>query len=586
MAYQALYRVWRSQRFDDVVGQKAITQTLKNAIVQKKTSHAYLFTGPRGTGKTSAAKIFAKAINCKHSQDGEPCNVCETCVAITEGRLNDVIEIDAASNNGVEEIRDIRDKAKYAPTQAEYKVYIIDEVHMLSTGAFNALLKTLEEPPQNVIFILATTEPHKIPLTIISRTQRFDFKRISTQDIVDHMAHIMQEMALDYEEQALYVIGRAAEGGMRDALSILDQTISFSDEKVTLEDAMQVTGSLTYEMMDHYIQCCVAGDVERALEGLESILGEGKEARRFLEDLLLYCRDLLMYQQAPKLLAEKAGTLTEAFKELATQTPAEKIYQLIQILSDTQNEIRFTNNANIYLEVATVKLAKTVQPNKHNTPETANQDGSAEGNPELADLQNQIGQLKKELAELKKHGVAAKEADAPRQQARPQAPKSSFRVPTERVYQVLNEATRTHLMNVKNVWEDLLQTLSVTQRAMLKASEPVAASPKGIVVAFDYEIVCARATDDEEMQLAFNNNLSRLMDYTPEMVCITRENWPKLRQSFINQNQGSLNHSEPENEMARLADEPPVTNEHSQENPVVDEAIAMFGEELVEVLDD
>ncbi|EEU91954.1 TPA: DNA polymerase III subunit gamma/tau [Enterococcus faecalis] len=586
MAYQALYRVWRSQRFDDVVGQKAITQTLKNAIVQKKTSHAYLFTGPRGTGKTSAAKIFAKAINCKHSQDGEPCNVCETCVAITEGRLNDVIEIDAASNNGVEEIRDIRDKAKYAPTQAEYKVYIIDEVHMLSTGAFNALLKTLEEPPQNVIFILATTEPHKIPLTIISRTQRFDFKRISTQDIVDHMAHIMQEMALDYEEQALYVIGRAAEGGMRDALSILDQTISFSDEKVTLEDAMQVTGSLTYEMMDHYIQCCVAGDVERALEGLESILGEGKEARRFLEDLLLYCRDLLMYQQAPKLLAEKAGTLTEAFKELATQTPAEKIYQLIQILSDTQNEIRFTNNANIYLEVATVKLAKTVQPNKHNTPETANQDGSAEGNPELADLQNQIGQLKKELAELKKHGVAAKEADAPRQQVRPQAPKSSFRVPTERVYQVLNEATRTHLMNVKNVWEDLLQTLSVTQRAMLKASEPVAASPKGIVVAFDYEIVCARATDDEEMQLAFNNNLSRLMDYTPEMVCITRESWPKLRQSFINQNQGSLNHSEPENEMARLADEPPVTNEHSQENPVVDEAIAMFGEELVEVLDD
>ncbi|NST41750.1 DNA polymerase III subunit gamma/tau [Enterococcus faecalis] len=586
MAYQALYRVWRSQRFDDVVGQKAITQTLKNAIVQKKTSHAYLFTGPRGTGKTSAAKIFAKAINCKHSQDGEPCNVCETCVAITEGRLNDVIEIDAASNNGVEEIRDIRDKAKYAPTQAEYKVYIIDEVHMLSTGAFNALLKTLEEPPQNVIFILATTEPHKIPLTIISRTQRFDFKRISTQDIVDHMAHIMQEMALDYEEQALYVIGRAAEGGMRDALSILDQTISFSDEKVTLEDAMQVTGSLTYEMMDHYIQCCVAGDVERALEGLESILGEGKEARRFLEDLLLYCRDLLMYQQAPKLLAEKAGTLTEAFKELATQTPAEKIYQLIQILSDTQNEIRFTNNANIYLEVATVKLAKTVQPNKHNTPETANQDGSAEGNPELADLQNQIGQLKKELAELKKHGVAAKEADAPRQQARPQAPKSSFRVPTERVYQVLNEATRTHLMNVKNVWEDLLQTLSVTQRAMLKASEPVAASPKGIVVAFDYEIVCARATDDEEMQLAFNNNLSRLMDYTPEMVCITRESWPKLRQSFINQNQGSLNHSEPENEMARLADKPPVTNEHSQENPVVDEAIAMFGEELVEVLDD
>ena len=255
MAYQALYRVWRSQRFDDVVGQKAITQTLKNAIVQKKTSHAYLFTGPRGTGKTSAAKIFAKAINCKHSQDGEPCNVCETCVAITEGRLNDVIEIDAASNNGVEEIRDIRDKAKYAPTQAEYKVYIIDEVHMLSTGAFNALLKTLEEPPQNVIFILATTEPHKIPLTIISRTQRFDFKRISTQDIVDHMAHIMQEMALDYEEQALYVIGRAAEGGMRDALSILDQTISFSGV-LGLPCRLRQTALLKCQQAEKSIFCC------------------------------------------------------------------------------------------------------------------------------------------------------------------------------------------------------------------------------------------------------------------------------------------------------------------------------------------
>lgn len=584
--YQVLYRKWRPQTFSDVVGQPHVTASLSGAVKSGRLSHAYLFTGSRGTGKTSCAKILAKAMNCEHPVDGNPCNACDTCRGIDNGSILDVIEIDAASNNGVDNIRDLREEANYTPTAAKYRVYIIDEVHMLSTGAFNALLKTLEEPPQNVIFILATTEPHKIPLTIISRTQRFDFKRISTQDIVDHMAHIMQEMALDYEEQALYVIGRAAEGGMRDALSILDQTISFSDEKVTLEDAMQVTGSLTYEMMDHYIQCCVAGDVERALESLESILGEGKEARRFLEDLLLYCRDLLMYQQAPKLLAEKAGTLTEAFKELATQTPAEKIYQLIQILSDTQNEIRFTNNANIYLEVATVKLAKTVQSNKHNTPETTNQGGSAEGNPELADLQNQIGQLKKELAELKKHGVAAKEADAPRQQARPQAPKSSFRVPTERVYQVLNEATRTHLMNVKNVWEDLLQTLSVTQRAMLKASEPVAASPKGIVVAFDYEIVCARATDDEEMQLAFNNNLSRLMDYTPEMVCITRESWPKLRQSFINQNQGSLNHSEPENEMARLADEPPVTNEHSQENPVVDEAIAMFGEELVEVLDD
>ncbi|MBO0440837.1 DNA polymerase III subunit gamma/tau [Candidatus Enterococcus ikei] len=582
MAYQALYRVWRSQRFDDVVGQKAITQTLKNAIIQKKTSHAYLFTGPRGTGKTSAAKIFAKAINCKHSVDGEPCNKCETCIAITEGRLNDVIEIDAASNNGVEEIRDIRDKAKYAPTQAEYKVYIIDEVHMLSTGAFNALLKTLEEPPQNVIFILATTEPHKIPLTIISRTQRFDFKRISTQDIVDHMGYILKEIDVDFEEQALYVIGRAAEGGMRDALSILDQTISFSDEKVTLQDAMQVTGSLTYEMMDQYISSCTTGDVEQALETLENILSSGKEARRFLEDLLLYCRDLLMFQQAPNLLTEKVGNLTENFKELAKQTPAEKIYQMIQILSDTQNDIRFTNNANIYLEVATVKLAKSVKK-----PTVISEDVQPIATEEITVLQQQIEHLQKELTELKKNGVAAKEVE-PVKTTRVTSNKNALRIPTELVYKVLNEATKDHLLNVKNVWDDLLQMMSVTQRAMLKASEPVAAGPNGLVIAFDYEIVCGRAMDDEELQLAVHNNLSRLVNYAPDMVCITKESWPKLRQSFISQNKETpsdqANGEQSVNEENHLL----VENEPTQEvnNQVVDEAIAMFGTELVEVIND
>lgn len=582
MTYQALYRVWRSQRFDDVVGQKAITQTLKNAIVQKKTSHAYLFTGPRGTGKTSAAKIFAKAINCQHSVDGEPCNECETCIAITEGRLNDVIEIDAASNNGVEEIRDIRDKAKYAPTQAEYKVYIIDEVHMLSTGAFNALLKTLEEPPKNVIFILATTEPHKIPLTIISRTQRFDFKRITTQDIVNHMAYILKEISVGYEEQALYVIGRSAEGGMRDALSILDQTISFSEDKVTLADAMQVTGSLTYEMMDNFISYCVAGDVEQSLEVLENILDSGKEARRFLEDLLLYTRDLLMYQQAPNLLSEKAGHLTDKFKEIANNTSAEKIYQLIQILSDTQHEVRFTNNANIYLEVATVKLAKSEKPNLVIEPQAHDTNLL-----DVSIMQKQIEQLQQELTSLKKNGVSQPESQPVKPaNNRVTSSRNVLRIPTERVYQVLNEATREHLGNVKNVWEDLLQMLSVTQRAMLKASEPVAASPTGVVIAFDYEIVCGRAMDDEELQLAVHNNLSRLVNYAPSMICITRDNWPSLRQSFITQNKENLVDVNDQIDVSatELSDINEIAEE--KENTVVDEAVALFGDSLVEVIND
>ncbi|WP_086351095.1 DNA polymerase III subunit gamma/tau [Candidatus Enterococcus clewellii] len=586
MAYQALYRVWRSQRFEDIVGQKAVTQTLRNAIMQHKTSHAYLFTGPRGTGKTSAAKIFAKAINCPNSVDGEPCNNCDICKEITEGRLNDVIEIDAASNNGVEEIRDIRDKAKYAPTQAEYKVYIVDEVHMLSTGAFNALLKTLEEPPKNVIFILATTEPHKIPLTIISRTQRFDFKRIGTQDIVDHLAHILIDSSLKYEEQALYTIARAAEGGMRDALSILDQALSFSEDEVTLADALQVTGSLTFEMMDRYISSCLSGDVEQGLETLEAILNSGTEASRFLEDILLYCRDLLMYQQAPKLLEGKTGTITETFKELAQQTEPERIYQLIQILSDTQNEIRFTNHATIYLEVGTVKLA---QGNRSMMATSAPTTGG-DANPEaVSELKIQIQKLQQEVDQLKKNGVAVAQETpkAPTRQAA--ANRNSLKIPTERVYKVLKEATKEHLLKVKDVWEDLLQLLSVTQRAMLKASEPVAGSPTSIVLAFDYEIVCARAAGDEEIQSAIQNSLSRLIDYAPEIVCITRESWPNLRKTFIQQNkdgQPEAENSGFESTVEGLPEEEMAEAETSNGQEIVNEAVNMFGTDIVEIVND
>ena len=302
MSYQALYRVWRPQTFEDLVGQDMITKTLKNALATKQTTHAYLFAGPRGTGKTSCAKLFAKALNCPNQVNGDPCNECEICKAITAGRLNDVIEIDAASNNGVEEIRDIRDKVKYAPTQADYKVYIIDEVHMLSTSAFNALLKTLEEPPANVVFILATTDPHKIPATIISRTQRFDFKRITSGAILERMEYILKQKQFEYDEQALNVIARAAEGGMRDALSILDQVLSFGDNKVTLDNALLVTGSVTRENLIKYLSQVQNHETVAGLQTIHAILDEGKDSKRLLEDLINCCRDLLLYKQAPEML--------------------------------------------------------------------------------------------------------------------------------------------------------------------------------------------------------------------------------------------------------------------------------------------
>lgn len=580
MAYQALYRVWRSQRFDDLVGQEAITKTLKNAIQQQKTSHAYLFTGPRGTGKTSAAKIFAKAINCPNSVDGEPCNECEMCHSITDGRQEDVIEIDAASNNGVEEIRFIRDRANYAPTTAKYKVYIIDEVHMLSTGAFNALLKTLEEPKEHVIFVLATTEPHKIPATIISRTQRFDFKRIDVQAIIGRMAYILEQSNQPYEEQALSVIARAAEGGMRDALSILDQAISFSNERITLEDALAVTGSLTTEMMDSFIGACLQQNVSGALEVLENILAEGKEARRLTEDLLLYCRDLLIYQQAPKLLENRAAYLTETFKQLADTTASERLYSMIKILSETQNEIRFTNHANVYLEVATVKLA-TPQTSSENAPATPINSGASSvvqsvDQSELLALKNQLQQLQSELQQIKTNPTVEKEE----RKVAPKKTASSYRVPTERVYQVLSEATKDHLVNVKNVWEDLLMALPVTQRAMLKASEPMAAGPGLMLIAFDYEIVCQRADSSDELRLNMQNTLSMMIkDYTPEVIFITRESWPRLRQAFVSQHHDrpvAAETNESDDEINLIPEE---TNE------VVEQAKSLFGD-LVTIKDD
>ena len=311
MSYQALYRVWRPQTFEDLVGQDMITKTLKNALATKQTTHAYLFAGPRGTGKTSCAKLFAKALNCPNQVNGDPCNECEICKAITAGRLNDVIEIDAASNNGVEEIRDIRDKVKYAPTQADYKVYIIDEVHMLSTSAFNALLKTLEEPPANVVFILATTDPHKIPATIISRTQRFDFKRITSGAILERMEYILKQKQFEYDEKALNVIARAAEGGMRDALSILDQVLSFGDNKVTLDNALLVTGSVTRENLIKYLSQVQNHETVAGLQTIHAILDEGKDSKRLLEDLINCCRDLLLYKQAPEMLEQTGSVMID-----------------------------------------------------------------------------------------------------------------------------------------------------------------------------------------------------------------------------------------------------------------------------------
>ena len=563
--YRALYRVWRPQRFDEIVGQQMITQTLKNAIMTHQTSHAYLFTGPRGTGKTSAAKIFAKALNCHHLVDGEPCNTCDTCKAITNGQLNDVIEIDAASNNGVEEIRDIRDKAKYAPTEADYKVYIIDEVHMLSTGAFNALLKTLEEPPANVIFILATTEPHKIPLTIISRTQRFDFRRITAKDSYARMVYILDQKKVTYDEKALRVIAQAAEGGMRDALSILDQVISFGDNTVTLEDALTVTGSVTKKLIADYMEEVTTHVTKPALETMRQILQEGKDANRFIEDLISYTRDVLLYQQAPEMVDSVAmGENDQRFADFAKSIDAEVLYQMIKTLNDIQQQMRFTTHPDVYLEVMTVKLAQLEAPTAAQTTSAPAADSAA-----VQQLTTKVDQLQTELQTLKAHGGVASPAKPAHVKTANNGGPTIKKVNVSQVYPILGAATKPDLMKVREVWSDLMNILSITQRALMHVSKPVAASDAGVVVAFDYPFLYQKAIDNQELMDALGNGLDRLMGTAPKIVCVPKEQWPQIRHDYLETHQS----------------EQPASTAAPVKPAVVDQAQQMFGD-LVEVKPD
>jgi len=356
MSYKALYRTYRPQTFGDVTGQEVVVKTLQNAIKNNKISHAYLFSGPRGTGKTSVARIFAKALNCTDLQNNEPCDKCISCQEISQGYNPDVIEIDAASNNGVDEIRDIREKVKFLPSGSKYKVYIIDEVHMLSGGAFNALLKTLEEPPKHAIFILATTEPQKLPATIISRCQRFEFKALSVNEINERLKSICELENVDITEAALNSISESAEGAMRDALSILDQAISYGNKNIDVEDINGVTGVLSFEKMISLTKFIEERNVHNVISLLNELIANGKEVSKIVNSLLVFYRDVLLYKSIGDSDLSKYIFGKEDFQDFSQIIPTSKIMYFIDILCDVQSKVKFSTTPNIFLEISLIKM--------------------------------------------------------------------------------------------------------------------------------------------------------------------------------------------------------------------------------------
>ena len=523
--YQALYRKYRSQNFSQLVGQEVVARTLKQAVEQDKISHAYLFSGPRGTGKTSVAKIFAKAMNCPNQVGGEPCNNCYICQAVTDGSLEDVIEMDAASNNGVDEIRDIRDKSTYAPSIAQYKVYIIDEVHMLSTGAFNALLKTLEEPTPNVVFILATTELHKIPATILSRVQRFEFKSIKTQDIRDHIFQILEKEGIDYETEAVEIIARRAEGGMRDALSILDQALSLTQE-ATLTTAVseEITGTISLSALDHYVAALAQKDVPGALQNLDLIFENGKSMTRFVVDLLQYLRDILIVQAGGENTHH-----SDAF-ERNLALPQDVLFEMISLATKSLADIKASLQPKIYAEMMTIRLAEI-----DSQPEL-----SGEVAEELSSLREEVARLKQALA-----NVGSNPKQTVSTPSRPTNSKSIYRVDRNKVQSILQEAVenpdlaRQNLIRLQNAWGEVIESLSGPDKALLAGSKPVAANEHHAILAFESNFNAGQTMKRDNLNTMFGNILSRAAGFSPEILAISMEEWKEVRAAFSSRAKGS-----------------------------------------------